>query len=279
MLSEQEEKVIRNAVETLEGWVGCGFKDEEGFSPMWNPTLRTLRNLLAQRTPEQPAPATTCPHVHPLRQMRHGSWEYACADCGTLIQPAQPMQKVMDYATAQSVGNACVQAAEQPAPVLQDKVQSRESDGPCWECGTPCECWFADSNLWNRVNGNETGLLCLRCFVNKAENMGLNRWAWKLMPEIEQPAPKHDGDVVERMMVAWFIFSLIPDEDVQQNHVRRMTAALAEARRGMVTLEEVEKAIQEIRNWGRWSGNDQYAMDKLREHLMTRLAPKQEQKP
>jgi len=52
-------KVIADAVETLTIWSRQDFTNPDGSTPMWNPTLRRLRNLLATRaqsTPPSPAP-------------------------------------------------------------------------------------------------------------------------------------------------------------------------------------------------------------------------------
>lgn len=65
------------------------------------------------------------------------------------------------------------------------------SDGPCGRCGYSCECWFTNSHLWNQVNGGETGLLCLRCFVEQAEAMGLKSFAWRLV--LDAPPPENSG--------------------------------------------------------------------------------------
>lgn len=50
VLSDEEWEVISDAVETLEIWSKQVFLDDKGCRPMWNPTLRRLRNLLATRT-------------------------------------------------------------------------------------------------------------------------------------------------------------------------------------------------------------------------------------
>lgn len=55
-----------------------------------------------------------------------------------------------------------------------------DSDGPCHNCGYPCEVWFTNNSLWNQVNNGPTGLLCVRCFLAKAEAMGLNHIAWRV---------------------------------------------------------------------------------------------------
>lgn len=65
------------------------------------------------------------------------------------------------------------------------------SDGPCERCSYPCECWFTNSHLWSQVNESETGLLCLRCFVEQAEAMGLKSFAWRLV--LDAPSPENTG--------------------------------------------------------------------------------------
>lgn len=78
-------------------------------------------------------------------------------------------------------------AGSQTTPVGE---QIAATDGPCSNCGINCECWFTSSNLWNRVNGSPTGLLCLRCFVYKAERSGINRHAWRLSLDAITPEPR-----------------------------------------------------------------------------------------
>ena len=58
-VSDEAWKVIADAVETLTIWSRQDFTNPDGSTPMWNPTLRRLRNLLATRaqsTPPSPAP-------------------------------------------------------------------------------------------------------------------------------------------------------------------------------------------------------------------------------
>jgi hypothetical protein len=58
----------------------------------------------------------------------------------------------------------------------------------CRRCGGENVCWYAPSPLWNRVmRGNDIGgqslfsdLVCLRCFVVLAEEVGVKCHAWRL---------------------------------------------------------------------------------------------------
>lgn len=61
-----------------------------------------------------------------------------------------------------------------------------ESDGPCGDCGRSVEVWFCDNELWNSVSAS--GLLCIRCFLKKAEAKAWNKSAWKLLPDVSPKA-------------------------------------------------------------------------------------------
>ena len=91
-----------------------------------------------------------------------------------------------------------IETSEQYQAMKNESAQpSPDSDGPCWKCGHPCECWFTDSRLWNKVNGGETGLLCLRCFIEIAETMGLKSCAWRLVPDVLEG--QNSGDAVAKL--------------------------------------------------------------------------------
>lgn len=50
----------------------------------------------------------------------------------------------------------------------------------------PRTYWFADNHVWNRVVGSEVGVLCPRCFTEKAEAMGVPvGWRCGIVGEIE----------------------------------------------------------------------------------------------
>ena len=64
-------------------------------------------------------------------------------------------------------------------------------DGPCDDCGTRDNIvWFTDNVLWNRVTGQNavheekhTGILCIPCFVKRADAIGLMPTGWRLLPD------------------------------------------------------------------------------------------------
>jgi hypothetical protein len=66
----------------------------------------------------------------------------------------------------------------QPSASQQDNQSN--SDGPCKECGFPCEVWFAPNDIWNELG--TTGLLCIRCFIAKFGQPDSGE-AWLLKPE------------------------------------------------------------------------------------------------
>jgi hypothetical protein len=58
-------------------------------------------------------------------------------------------------------------------------------DGPCADCGGMNIVWFTDNVLWNQVvrqRGPEC-ILCIHCFVARADRAGLDPVAWRLLAE------------------------------------------------------------------------------------------------
>jgi|GEM_PF-3928527 len=64
-------------------------------------------------------------------------------------------------------------------------------DGPCCDCGTLDNIvWFTDNVLWNAVTGEQivaeqprAGILCIPCFVKRADAAGLRPTGWRLFAE------------------------------------------------------------------------------------------------
>jgi hypothetical protein len=64
-------------------------------------------------------------------------------------------------------------------------------DGPCADCGTLDNIvWFTENVLWNAVTcesvvaeGPRTGILCIPCFVRRADQEGLRPTGWRLLAE------------------------------------------------------------------------------------------------
>ena len=56
-------------------------------------------------------------------------------------------------------------------------------DNPCDECGTKENIvWFTDNVFWNDILSPQNPILCINCFVKKAEKK-YNITGWRLMPE------------------------------------------------------------------------------------------------
>lgn len=47
-------------------------------------------------------------------------------------------------------------------------------DKICENCGGNNPAWYAPNELWNKVYGNEGGVLCPRCFEHKCDELGIN---------------------------------------------------------------------------------------------------------
>lgn len=62
-------------------------------------------------------------------------------------------------------------------------------DGPCQDCGATNIAWFADNVFWNAVMGGPEarddpgGIVCVTCFVIRADAAGYDPRAWRLSPE------------------------------------------------------------------------------------------------
>lgn len=62
-------------------------------------------------------------------------------------------------------------------------------DGPCDDCGTVDNIvWYAPHPLWNFVMGgyeqrdDPGGILCIPCFVTRADARGVSAKSWMLTP-------------------------------------------------------------------------------------------------
>ena len=73
-------------------------------------------------------------------------------------------------------------------------------DGPCADCGTRDNIvWFTENVLWNDVVRSEPDyvepILCLPCFVIRADRRGLIVTGWRVLPEWSwhiRPGSPHD---------------------------------------------------------------------------------------
>jgi hypothetical protein len=90
-----------------------------------------------------------------------------------------------------------IEAAELPAHL--------RGDGPCARCGTfDIPVWFTNNVLWNAVTGQRLyaedvadGILCINCFVIRADQEGLDPTGWEL--SAEWPWRKRSADAAEVM--------------------------------------------------------------------------------
>jgi hypothetical protein len=64
-------------------------------------------------------------------------------------------------------------------------------DGPCADCGTVDNIvWFTENVLWNAVTGESVvaeearyAILCIPCFIIRADRAGLRPTGWRLMAD------------------------------------------------------------------------------------------------
>lgn len=70
-------------------------------------------------------------------------------------------------------------------------MPSLRGDGPCADCGTLDNVvWFTDNVFWNAVTGENVvheesrgAILCVPCFVTRADHAGFRPTGWRLLPE------------------------------------------------------------------------------------------------
>lgn len=84
------------------------------------------------------------------------------------------------------------QAGSAIAPGALRLPEHLRGDGPCMDCGTEDTIiWFTDNVYWNNVmswpgeyqHGDPGGLLCIPCFVIRADRAGLDPAGYRLLPE------------------------------------------------------------------------------------------------
>lgn len=70
---------------------------------------------------------------------------------------------------------------------MKKLIARLRGDGPCDDCGTLDNiCWFTESPFWNaviRIESYEEPILCIPCFVIRADKRGYRPHAWRLLPE------------------------------------------------------------------------------------------------
>lgn len=84
--------------------------------------------------------------------------------------------------------------AEKPdEPRVFSHLTTLHGDGPCESCGGGNIVWFTESVFWNEVMRLWAGLqpgqtppspiLCLACFIARAESVGMQPTGWRVLPE------------------------------------------------------------------------------------------------
>ena len=146
--------------------------------------LRTLD--AARATPDEAGPAEYAPKTAAGRALIRALRE----DDG-VIAPTS----FVDSAIAWIAHIEREAALAAPAPVTSAELDARlRGDGPCQDCGTPDNIvWFTDNTVWNRVMGgpgttdDPGGIVCVTCFVKRADAAGLDPTGWQLTPEWAVP--------------------------------------------------------------------------------------------
>lgn len=53
------------------------------------------------------------------------------------------------------------------------KYEKSDGDSVCQNCHRENIVWSAENELFNKINGSPNGVLCPKCFENKAEEKGV----------------------------------------------------------------------------------------------------------
>lgn len=56
----------------------------------------------------------------------------------------------------------------------QSHAVSGDVERVCQQCGGQNPTWYADNELFNKVNGSPNGIICPSCFEKNADEMGVN---------------------------------------------------------------------------------------------------------
>lgn len=87
---------------------------------------------------------------------------------------------------------AALDRLEEPQALTRGALAEHlRGDGPCVDCGTLDNIvWFTENVVWNAVTGEEvyaedkrTAILCIPCFVIRADAKGLRPTGWRLLVE------------------------------------------------------------------------------------------------
>lgn len=75
----------------------------------------------------------------------------------------------------------------EPDPLKRTEARDVHPEDHCDKCGGPNICWFAPSELWNKVVADRHNILCPICFVKLAEATGFDSAAWQVSQEAIAP--------------------------------------------------------------------------------------------
>lgn len=79
------------------------------------------------------------------------------------------------------------QARARSSPPESTRTANSHPEDFCQQCGGPNFVWFAANDVWNKVIPERVGVLCPRCFAERAKRVGFGV-AWELVPQREPAA-------------------------------------------------------------------------------------------
>lgn len=114
-----------------------------------------------------------------------------------LAQAAAAARAESEVAISDLIAELDSRAAQlEQAPAARAEVAPLDTrlrgDGPCEDCGTLDNIvWFTDNVFWNAVTGanvvheepQDNPILCIPCFVTRADRKGLWPTGWRLLPD------------------------------------------------------------------------------------------------
>jgi hypothetical protein len=109
------------------------------------------------------------------------------------LETAENKLQELGWLRANSGSYIEAQPAPQPTPKIGDTL--------CQVCGMPNPEWYTETRYWNLVIPERVGILCLRCFAERALSLGITG-AWILSPDLETNSLVLGATPIQRGLMA-----------------------------------------------------------------------------